>query len=57
MSEGSGAAAPTTREQTNRVRAFPDDERNCFVEETEHFGRWRQKEVAKIVHCGEPFFD
>lgn len=25
-----------------------------LLEETEHFGRGRQKQVAKIVHCGEP---
>ena len=24
-----------------------------MLEETEHFGRCRQQEVAKIVHCGE----
>jgi hypothetical protein len=24
------------------------------LEETEHFGRWRQKQVAKIAHCGLP---
>jgi len=24
-----------------------------LLEETEHFYRWRQEEVAKIVHCGE----
>ena len=24
-----------------------------LLEETEQFRRWRQKEVAKIVHCGE----
>ncbi len=26
-----------------------------MLEETEHFRHWRQEEVAKIVHCGEPF--
>jgi len=28
----------------------------CFsqlLQETEHFVRWSQKQVAKIVHCGE----
>ena len=24
------------------------------LKETAHFLRWRQEEVAKIVHCGEP---
>ncbi len=24
------------------------------LEETEHFRRWRQEKVAKIVQCGEP---
>jgi len=24
------------------------------LQETEHFWRWRQKQVAKIVWCGEP---
>jgi len=24
-----------------------------LLEETEHFCRWRQKEVANTVHCGE----
>jgi hypothetical protein len=26
------------------------------LEETEHFHRWRQEKVAKIVQCGEPKF-
>jgi hypothetical protein len=25
-----------------------------FLQETEHFRRWFQEKVAKIVHCGEP---
>jgi len=25
-----------------------------LLEETRHFFSWRQKQVAKIVHCGEP---
>lgn len=25
------------------------------LEETEHFRRWRQQEVAKIVQCGENY--
>jgi hypothetical protein len=25
-----------------------------LLKETEHFRRWPQKEVAKIVQCGEP---
>ena len=32
-------------------------ELECFrqaLEETDHVCRWRQKEVAKIVQCGEP---
>ena len=31
----------------------------CFLqllEEREHFRRWRQQKVAKMVHCGEPFY-
>jgi hypothetical protein len=24
------------------------------LEDTEHFWRWHQEEVAKSVHCGEP---
>ena len=26
------------------------------LEEAQHFCRWRQQEVAKIVHCGEKLF-
>jgi hypothetical protein len=27
-----------------------------LLKETEHFRRWPQEEVAKIVHCGEQFY-
>jgi hypothetical protein len=26
-----------------------------LLKETEHFRRWCQKEVAKVVHCGEHY--
>ena len=30
--------------------------RSQDLEETEHFRRWRQEKVAKIVQCGEHYF-
>jgi hypothetical protein len=36
---------------SGKIRRVPQ-----VLHETEHFRCWRQQEVAKIVHCGEPFY-
>jgi hypothetical protein len=43
------AYAPMLLGVRARLGRFPQ-----LLQETEHFWHWRQKPVAKIVHCGEP---